>query len=141
MVIHGLYVLETDDRAVARPCSEKKVYTGVLLGLRLLILGGQFLGAARVYRAPRGAGAASNAEPARGRRATVSFRAPAMPHHHPLCKRDKGLSHSSSSFFATVCFRTLPVYTSGMSQQGSAGCSSVWSSAAQRAATASHSVA
>ena len=47
MVIHGLYVLETDDRAVARPCSEKKVYTGVLLELRQLILGGRFLGATR----------------------------------------------------------------------------------------------
>ena len=46
MVIHGLYVLETDDRAVVWPCSDKK-HTKVLLELRQLILGGRFLGATR----------------------------------------------------------------------------------------------
>ena len=49
MVIHDLYVLETDDRAVARPCSDKKLLecSGLLLELRQLILGGRFLGATR----------------------------------------------------------------------------------------------
>ena len=99
----------------------------MLLGLRQPILGGRLLGAARVKGARRGAGTASNAEPARGHRMTVSSRAchhRAMP-HDPTVGVDeaRGRPHSSSSFFATVCFRMLPTYTSGTSQQGSAGCS------------------
>jgi hypothetical protein len=44
-----------------------------------------------------------------------------MPHDHLWYKEDKGQSHSSSSFFATVCFSMLLTYMSGMSQQGSVG--------------------
>ena len=50
-------------------------------------------------------------------------------------------SHSSSSFFATVCFRMIEANPSGKIQHGLAGWSSAWFSSAQRAATASHSEA
>ena len=79
---------------------------------------------------------ADNTEPAHGRRAGVNV-------NTRLCcmsafKAANDGSHSSSSFFATLCFNLFWITASIIDQLGPSGWSTTSSPSTQRAATTSH---